>query len=251
MIGWRLVASTSIAYQLVRGPLGRVQRKPLQGGEKLTQKDLNERAKKAVMAYDQKASAEVAKEAIAAKVDLVNLIQEGYTAGIQEVGDLYQAKKLFLPHIMSAANAMNAGVNLLTPELEKSGKSAGEGLGKFVICTIEGDIHSIGKDIVAIMLKVAGFNVVNMGRDIPVKDIVAAVKSEKPKAVGTSALMTSTMVNQKTFEELLKEEGVRDKVITNIGGAPCTQQWCDEIGADVYSENATDCVNKMVAKVKG
>ncbi|NCA74049.1 MAG: dimethylamine corrinoid protein 3 [Gammaproteobacteria bacterium] len=217
----------------------------------MTQKDLNERAKKAVMAYDQKSSAEVAKEAIAAKADLVNLIQEGYTAGIQEVGDLYQAKKLFLPHIMSAANAMNVGVNLLTPELEKSGKSAGEGLGKFVICTIEGDIHSIGKDIVAIMLKVAGFNVVNMGRDIPVKDIVAAVKSEKPKAVGTSALMTSTMVNQKTFEELLKEEGVRDKVITNIGGAPTTQQWCDEIGADVYSENATDCVNKMVAKVKG
>ncbi len=217
----------------------------------MTQKDLNERAKKAVMAYDQKASAEVAKEAIAAKADLVNLIQEGYTAGIQEVGDLYQAKKLFLPHIMSAANAMNAGVNLLTPELEKSGKSAGEGLGKFVICTIEGDIHSIGKDIVAIMLKVAGFNVVNLGRDVPVKDIVAAVKNDKPKAVGTSALMTSTMVNQKTFEELLKEEGVRDKVITNIGGAPVTQQWCEEIGADVYSENASDCVNKMVAKVKG
>jgi len=216
----------------------------------LTQKDLNERAIKAVMSYDQKAAAEIAKEAIANKADLVNLIQDGFTVGIQQVGDLFQAKKLFLPHIMAAANAMNAGVDLLTPELEKIGQNAGEGLGNFVICTIEGDIHSIGKDIVAIMLKVAGFNVNNLGRDIAVKDIVATVKNEKPKAVGTSALMTSTMVNQKTFEELLKEEGVRDKVITNVGGAPVTQQWCDEIGADVYSENASDCVSKMVAAVK-
>jgi trimethylamine corrinoid protein len=211
---------------------------------------LNERAIKAVMSYDQKAAAEIAKEAIANKADLVNLIQDGFTVGIQQVGDLFQAKKLFLPHIMAAANAMNAGVDLLTPELEKIGQNAGEGLGNFVICTIEGDIHSIGKDIVAIMLKVAGFNVNNLGRDIAVKDIVATVKNEKPKAVGTSALMTSTMVNQKTFEELLKEEGVRDKVITNVGGAPVTQQWCDEIGADVYSENASDCVSKMVAAVK-
>ncbi len=203
------------------------------------------------MAYDMKAAAEVSKEAVANNADLVNLIQEGFTAGIQEVGDLYQAKKLYLPHIMSAANAMNAGVEILTPELEKAGKSAGEGLGSFVICTIEGDIHSIGKDIVAIMLKVAGFNVIDLGRDVLVKKIVEEVKKVKPKAVGTSALMTSTMVNQKTFEELLKEEGIREGVLTNVGGAPVTQQWCNEIGADVYSENASDCVEKMVAKVKG
>ncbi len=217
----------------------------------MTQKELNERAKAAVMAYDMKAAAEVSKEAVANNADLVNLIQEGFTAGIQEVGDLYQAKKLYLPHIMSAANAMNAGVEILTPELEKAGKSAGEGLGSFVICTIEGDIHSIGKDIVAIMLKVAGFNVIDLGRDVLVKKIVEEVKKVKPKAVGTSALMTSTMVNQKTFEELLKEEGIREGVLTNVGGAPVTQQWCNEIGADVYSENASDCVEKMVAKVKG
>ena len=203
----------------------------------------------AVMAYDMKAAAEVSKEAVANKADLVNLIQEGFTAGIQEVGDLYQAKKLYLPHIMSAANAMNAGVEILTPELEKAGQSAGEGLGTFVICTIEGDIHSIGKDIVAIMLKVAGFNVIDLGSVSSSEDRRRSQKV-KPKAVGTSALMTSTMVYQKTFEELLKEEGVRDGVITNVGGAPVTQQWSNEIGADVYSENASDCVEKMVAKVK-
>ena len=118
-----------------------------------------------------------------------------------------------------------------------------------MICTIEGDIHSIGKDIVAIMLKVAGFDVINLGRDIALKDIVAACKEQKPKAVGTSALMTSTMVNQKTLEELLKEEGIRGDLLTNVGGAPTTQQWADEIGADVYSENALDCVAKMRAAI--
>ena len=153
------------------------------------------------------------------KLDLVQVINDGFTAGIQEVGELFEAKKLYLPHIMAAANAMNAGVDILTPEIEKSGANTGEGLGKFVICTIEGDIHSIGKDIVAIMLKVAGFDVVNLGRDIALKDIVAACKAEKPIAVGTSALMTSTMVNQKTLEELLKEEGIRGDLITNVGGA--------------------------------
>ena len=204
----------------------------------MSQEDVNAKAKQAVLKYDVKGAKAAAQQAIDEKLDLVSVINEGFTAGIQEVGELFEAKKLYLPHIMAAANAMN-------PEIEKSGAATGEGLGKFVICTIEGDIHSIGKDIVAIMLKVAGFDVVNLGRDIALKDIVASCKAEKPKAVGTSALMTSTMVNQKTLEELLKEEGIRGDLLTNVGGAPTTQQWADEIGADVYSENALDCVAKM------
>ena len=206
----------------------------------MSQEDVNAKAKQAVLKYDVKGAKAAAQQAIDEKLDLVSVINEGFTAGIQEVGELFEAKKLYLPHIMAAANAMNAGVDILTPEIEKSGAATGEGLGKFVICTIEGDIHSIGKDIVAIMLKVAGFDV---------KDIVAACKEQKPKAVGTSALMTSTMVNQKTLEELLKEEGIRGDFLTNVGGAPTTQQWADEIGADVYSENALDCVAKMRAAI--
>lgn len=215
----------------------------------MSQEEVNAKAKQAVLKYDVKGAKAAAQQAIDEKLDLVQVINDGFTAGIQEVGELFEAKKLYLPHIMAAANAMNAGVDILTPEIEKSGANTGEGLGKFVICTIEGDIHSIGKDIVAIMLKVAGFDVVNLGRDIALKDIVAACKAEKPIAVGTSALMTSTMVNQKTLEELLKEEGIRGDLITNVGGAPTTQQWADEIGADVYSENALDCVAKFKAKV--
>jgi len=216
----------------------------------MSQADLNERAKQAVLTYNANEAKAVANDAIAQKADLVGLIQDGFTAGINVVGDLFEQKKLFLPHIMAAANAMNAGVDILTPHLGNKTSTA-SALGKFVICTIEGDIHSIGKDICAIMLKVAGFDVVNLGRDIPLKDIAAAAKENKAVAVGTSALMTSTMVNQKAFEEIMKKEGLKGKCLTNVGGAPVTQQWADEIGADVYSENATDIVAKMVKAVKG
>ena len=207
-------------------------------------------AKEAVMAYDAKKTVEVANRVLAEKADIVTIIQDGFTKGMTEIGALFEAKKLFLPHIMAAAASMNAALNILTPELEKSGGKVDEGLGKFVICTIEGDIHSIGKDIVAIMLKVAGFTVINIGRDVPLKEIVAACRDNGARYVGTSALMTSTMVNQKTFEELLRKEGIRDKLITNVGGAPVTREWADSIGADVYSENASDAVAKMT-KIAG
>ena len=216
----------------------------------MTQEELNERAKKAVLTYNINESKKVAQDALDQNADIGDLIQNGYTVGINQVGDLYEQKKLFLPHIMAAANAMNAGVDILTPHLGEQAKTA-DNLGKFVICTIEGDIHSIGKDIAAIMLKVAGFDVINLGRDIPLKDIAKAVADNNAIAVGTSALMTSTMVNQKAFEEIMKKQGLKGKCLTNVGGAPVTQQWADEIGADVYSENAQDCAVKMVKAVKG
>jgi len=216
----------------------------------MSEKGLIIEAKEAVMSYNVSKSIEVANKAIDEGINVVKLIQEGFSAGIISVGDLYEQKKVFLPHVMAAANAMNAAVEVLNPVLEKQGGKLDGGLGKFVICTIEGDIHSIGKDIVAIMLKIAGFDVMNIGRDVPIVDIVETCKVHKPVAVGTSALMTSTMAGQKTFEKLLREEGIRDDLLTNVGGAPVTQEWADEIGADIYSENSTDAVAKMTAAVE-
>lgn len=208
---------------------------------------LIEEAKNAVMTYNNKAAAEVANKAIAENADIVELIQNGFTKGMTEVGALFEAKKLYLPHVMAAAAAMNAAMDILSPALEKSGGKVKSELGTVVICTIEGDIHSIGKDIVAIMLKVSGFDVQNIGRDVPIDQIVEACKKFEPVAVGTSALMTSTMTGQKTFEERLKKAGIRDKLLTNVGGAPVTQQWADEIGADLYTENASDAAAKFTA----
>lgn len=212
---------------------------------------LAEDAKKAIMTYNNKEAVAVAQKAVAEGADIVALIENGYSAGMTEVGALFEQKKLFLPHVMAAAATMNAAMEVLEPEIAKKGQGMGTGLGTVIICSIEGDIHSIGKDIVAIMLKVAGFNVKNIGRDVPLDTIVQSCIDNKADAVGTSALMTSTMVGQKTFEEKLKAAGIRDSILTNVGGAPVTQQWADEIGADVYSENSNDIVTKMVAAVKG
>jgi trimethylamine corrinoid protein len=216
----------------------------------MAQADLEQKAYDGVMKYDIKGCKAVAEQAVAEGADLVALINNGFTKAITQVGELFAQKKIFLPHIMAAANAMNAGIEVLTPELEKSGGQA-DSIGNFVICTIEGDIHSIGKDICAIMLKVAGFNVINLGRDVKLDVIVQACKDNNAVAMGSSALMTSTMVGQKALEEKMKAAGLKGKCLTNVGGAPVTQQWADEIGADVYSENSNDIVTKMVAAVKG
>uniref|UniRef100_UPI00272E74BA cobalamin-dependent protein n=1 Tax=Methanococcoides sp. TaxID=1966350 RepID=UPI00272E74BA len=120
-----------------------------------------------------------------------------------------------------------------------------ESRGKIVIGTIEGDIHSIGKDIVATMLKIAGFEVFDLGRDVAINDYVEKAKEVGAQVVASSALMTTTMVSQIQIEEQLKEAGLRDSLKTMVGGAPVTQDWADKIGADVYGENASDVVTKL------
>jgi trimethylamine corrinoid protein len=204
------------------------------------------KAKEAITEFDDEIAAEVAAEAIAAGIDPIELIEKGFTAGMQEVGQQFDKGILFLPHILAAAEAMNAGIEVIKPEMEKR-KSQTKNLGTIVIGTIEGDIHSIGKDIVASMLNIAGFKVVDLGRDVPISAFVEKAKELTPQIVASSALMTTTMVNQIQIEEQLKEAGIRDSVKTMVGGAPVTQDWADKIGADIYGENANDVVNKVKA----
>ena len=211
----------------------------------LTQEDAERAARKAVMNYSAAAARDVSERALAGGLDLISLITNGYTAGIKEIGRQYDRREIMLPQLMAAGSAMKAGVDILTPHL--GNPSDGSMLGRFVICTIEGDIHSIGKDICAALLQAAGFSVVNLGRDVRVKFIVDAVEDDGAVAVGTSALMTSTMVNQRRLEEMMADRGLKGKVVTNVVGGPVTQDWADEIGADVFSENAEDCVRKMRA----
>lgn len=204
------------------------------------------KAKDAITDFDDELAAEVAAEALAAGVDPVELIEKGFTAGMEEVGAQFEQGTLFLPHVLAAAEAMNAGIEVIKPEMEKR-KSETKNLGTIVIGTIEGDIHSIGKDIVASMLNIAGFKVVDLGRDVPIKTFVEKAKEIKPQIIASSALMTTTMVNQIQIEEQLKEAGIRGQVKTMVGGAPVTQDWADKIGADIYGESATDVVNKVKA----
>ncbi|WP_410508608.1 B12-binding domain-containing protein [Methanosarcina hadiensis] len=204
------------------------------------------KAKDAITDFDDELAAEVAAEALAAGVDPVELIEKGFTAGMEEVGAQFEQGTLFLPHVLAAAEAMNAGIDVIKPEMEKR-KSETKNFGTIVIGTIEGDIHSIGKDIVASMLNIAGFKVVDLGRDVPIKTFVEKAKEIKPQIIASSALMTTTMVNQIQIEEQLKEAGIRGQVKTMVGGAPVTQDWADKIGADIYGESATDVVSKVKA----
>ncbi len=211
-----------------------------------TKEEIIAKAKAAILDFDNEAAAEAAQEGIDADVDPVDLIQDGFTAAMNEVGDQFEAGTLFLPHVIAASEAMSAGVAVLTPILEAKGAEAAN-KGTIVIGTIEGDIHSIGKDIVATMLKIAGFKVVDLGRDVAIAAYVEKAKEVGADVVASSALMTTTMVSQIQIEEQLKEAGIRDSLKTMVGGAPVTQDWATKIGSDVYGENATDVVAKLNA----
>lgn len=170
------------------------------------------------------------------------IIDKGLSAGMNQVGILFERGKLFLPHVMMAADAMTAGVNLLEADLPAGSES--KKLGVIVNGTVEGDVHDIGKSIVSTMLQSAGFEVHDIGRDVPIKNFVEKAKEVNANMIGISALMTTTLPGQKAVIELLKEEGMRERVKVMVGGAPATQAWADKIGADCYAENASEAVAK-------
>ena len=167
-------------------------------------------------------------------------------AGMTEVGIMFERGKLFLPHVLSAAQGMKSAMEILGPELKKSGdvstKRASVAMG-----TVEGDVHDIGKSICSTMLQCAGFDVHDLGRDVPNGAFMNEIKKGGCTMIGMSALMTTTMTMQKAMIELLKAEGIRKKIIVMVGGAPVTQAYADKIGADIYGNTATETVGKAKA----
>lgn len=170
------------------------------------------------------------------------IIEKGLSAGMNQVGVLFERGKLFLPHVMMAADAMTAGVKVLEADLPAGAET--KKLGVVVNGTVEGDVHDIGKSIVSTMLQSAGFEVHDIGRDVPIKNFVEKAKDVNANMIGLSALMTTTLPGQREVIELLKEEGLREKIKVMVGGAPATQAWADKIGADCYAENASEAVAK-------
>ncbi len=170
------------------------------------------------------------------------IIEKGLAAGMNEVGVLFERGKLFLPHVMMAADAMTAGVKVLEADMPEGSES--KKLGVIVNGTVEGDVHDIGKSIVSTMLQSAGFEVHDIGRDVPLMNFIEKAKEVKANMIGLSALMTTTLPGQREIIELLKEEGMRENVKVMVGGAPATQAWADKIDADCYAENASEAVAK-------
>ena len=170
------------------------------------------------------------------------IIEKGLAAGMNEVGIRFERGKLFLPHVMMAAGAMEAGVALLEADMPKD--NASKSLGVIVNGTVEGDVHDIGKSIVSTMLQSAGFIVHDIGRDVPLQKFIDKIKETNADMVGMSALMTTTLPAQKDVIEMLKELGMRDNIKVMVGGAPATEAWAQKIGADCYAENASEAVIK-------
>lgn len=197
-------------------------------------------AQSVIEGEDEEAAA-LARQVIEQGLDPLEAINKGFVAGLDEVGEEYGCGEMFLPDLVLAAEAMKAAMAVLEPELARRGASR-QILGTVVIGTVEGDIHDIGKTLVATMLSASGFKVHDLGVDVPLPTFVEKAGEVQADLIGLSALLTTTMVKQKMLIESLEEAGLRSKIRVIVGGAPVTRSWADEIGADGYSEDAIGAV---------
>lgn len=203
--------------------------------------DLYLQMREAIVEGDGARAGRLAGEAVKAGLDLLEVIEKGYVPGIQRVGELWEQGEYFLPELISGAEAMKAAMSALEPELQRSRLQVRTG-GKVVIGTIEGDIHDIGKNLVSSMLQAGGFEVFDLGADVKLERFIEKAESVGADFICLSALLTTTMVNQKRLVALLKERNVRKRYKVLVGGAPASQKWADEAGADGYAENAVAAV---------
>ena len=168
------------------------------------------------------------------------ILSDGLISGMDQVGVDFKAGDLFVPEVLIAARAMSAGMNVLRPLLAESDTTSA---GKYVVGTVKGDLHDIGKNLVKMMLEGAGFETIDLGTDVEPANFVSAIQEHQPDLVGMSALLTTTMVNMKATIEALQEAGLRDSVKIMVGGAPVTAAFAKEIGADAYAPDAATAVD--------
>ena len=193
------------------------------------------RISEALVAMNEKKVKELVREALDKGVFAKEILNEGLIPGMDIVGEKMESGDMFIPEVLMSAKAMSAAVELLKPLLGDEGLSAA---GKVVIGTVKGDLHDIGKNLVVMMLESAGFEVYNLGVDIGPEDFVKAIKEKEPNLLALSALLTTTMSMMKQTIDAVTESGLRERVKVMIGGAPVTQKFADEIGADGYAPDA-------------
>ncbi len=198
----------------------------------------------AVIKGDQSTAVEITKSALEEGTAAKNVLEEGLIAGMDVVGARFKNNEIYIPEVLIAARAMKMAMEFLEPELVKAGVKP---VGKFLIGTVQGDLHDIGKNLVAMMLKGAGFEVIDLGVDVGPEKFVEQVKTQGVHVVGMSALLTTTMPGMEKTIKALKEAGVSAKIM--IGGAPVTQGYADKIGADGYAADAASAVDMVKSLV--
>jgi len=184
---------------------------------------------------------ELVKIALGEKVDVEKILKEGLIAGMNEVGERFKKNEMYIPEVILSGRCMKSAMEVLKPIL--AGKHVGS-LGTVVMGTVRGDLHDIGKNLVNMMLEGAGFEVIDLGVDVPEGRFVEAVKEKRPNIVGMSALLTTTMPAMKEVIKALQDSGVRDRVKVMVGGAPITEEFVAKIGADGYARDAGSAVDK-------
>jgi len=196
----------------------------------------------AVIAGLPKQARELAETALCTGIDPLDAIERGFKPGMDFVGEGFAKGELFIPDLMMSGEAMKAAIAALEPEMLKR-KQERQVLGKVVIGTVQGDIHEIGKTLVATMLAADGFEVHDLGVDVAPQQFLDGVRQFDADVVGLSALLTTTLLNQEAVIAALEEAGLRDRVKVIVGGVPAGPEWAEEIGADAYAENATEAVD--------
>ncbi|MDP2218053.1 MAG: methyltransferase cognate corrinoid protein [Methanolobus sp.] len=216
----------------------------------MSKQEILDNLRDAIIKQNINGTVEATKAALAAGISAVEAIDDGLAMGMKIVGDKFEAAEIYLPQIMMSAKAMNAAMEILTPELAK--EKAGEGVGMAITFVQEGDIHDIGHRLVSTMLGANGFKIVDLGVDVSNETIIEEVKKNKGGKILLvgSALMTTSMMSQKDTIEMLKEEGLRDSVKVMFGGAPVTKQWITDIQADATAENAAEAARVALGLMK-
>lgn len=204
--------------------------------------------KEAVVNLDIDNIGNLCQEAIDAGIPAYEIVMNGMAKGMDVVGEKYERNEYFLAELIMAGEVMKEGMKVLEPYLRGSGMKK---IGKVVIGTVRGDLHDIGKNITITLLNAAGFDVIDLGVDVPPEKFVEAVKENKPDIVGMSALLTTTMIEMENVIKALKEAGLRDKVKIIIGGAPITKEYAEKIGADAAARDAVEGVNICKSWVAG
>jgi len=211
----------------------------------MSEAEIIERMKKSVIEQDEEGAKAAAQDAVAQNLDPIKCIDEGLAAGMNVISDMFERAEIFVPHILISADAFNQAMEILKPIMKGEKLSKG----KVIVHTVEGDIHDIGKNIFKILMQASGFEVIDMGRDVPVDKVIDKAVEEGVDIITGSALMTTTMPGQREIIAGLEERGIRDKFKCMFGGAPVTQEWVTKIGGDGYADNAADGV-RIARKLK-
>ena len=207
----------------------------------MSEKKIIEDLKEAIIELNEVKAVEATKNLIAQGIDPLVGVEKGLSSGMTIIGDKFNQGECFLPELIRAGNAFNAAIKVLEPEIMKRGEKQSQA-GVVVLGTVTGDVHKIGKEILAMLLKTRGFVVHNLGEDVSMSTFVGKAEEYDADIIGMSALLTTTMPAQKEVIDFLKEKGIRDNFLVMVGGGPVNQKWSDEIGADGYAETAEEAV---------